>query len=95
MKPSLYAPTTKEMWPRHRDAMNRILPTRCPQGDDGKIAYHQGSDGYVEDCPFCEGRGWLYPPMPDYWDHNHDSESIFGWNFFCREVWRAMGILDE
>ena len=40
----------------------------------------------------CEGRGWLFPDMPDWWYEPADCERETPWKAFCKDMWRAMGI---
>jgi hypothetical protein len=117
MKPTLFAnevdgddPSAEE-YDAILDAMRRILPKRCPDcegtGKDdicSKDGFHTGSEGkceYNTPDPTCEGRGFFYPDMPDWWDkepytswgsqHTNWQEA---WEGMCDDTWRAMGVTE-
>ena len=73
---------------QHVDRFERILPTRCPDFFED-IHYGMG-----DDCE-CEGRGWSYPDMPDWWYEPAEWERETPWKAFCKDMWRTMGILED
>ena len=80
--------------PEPLEALRRILPTRCPEKvptlDAGRRqAQVSGSE---RACPDCDGRGFLYPPMPEWWGGPFDGQHA--WEGSCEDMWRAMGILE-
>ena len=91
MRPTLYA-GAREDWVS--EAANRILPLRCPHHDPEG----HSTRGHVHERP-----GYLYPPMPDWWDANMPKrlrQSKLAnrqrtWQTHCWKSWRAMGILEE
>ncbi len=91
------------------DALKRILPRRCPRrlpddlggghtDIDLRFRIQDGEPSTeVVECHDCDGRGWLYPDLPDDWDDwgtpNYVEEP--DWEFFCLTAWRTMGILED
>jgi len=80
------------------DAVMRILPRRCP-GEE-VVGHKAGHDECASrigcpGCPICDGRGWLYPDMPDFMiDAILPQAAYNDWHDLSETVWRAMGILE-
>ena len=69
------------------DVLARILPWRCGN-----------CEGTAVSCPACEGRGFLYPPMPDWFEAHFfpdTGQAEEAWQFHLETVWRAMGITED
>ena len=89
------------------DALERILPLRCPSDDFlqpllDALPPHTSKCG--EGCQ-CEGRGWLYPDPPDFWEiaakwkqPPHYEQTFLPhperWHYLCWAVWRQMRIVE-
>ena len=109
MKPTLYAddidPTVARggIPVRPYKFLMPILPRRC----DNCGARGKGLDGHVvRDCDICDGRGYLYPETPEWWDWDWDGMAHMGnhfyrasaiedtWQLHLQGMWRAMGIAE-
>ena len=78
------------------DALARVLPRRCPgfKHLNGEWYLCQANDG-ASPCGGCDGRGFLYPEAPDWWDMiEHDGDLLNNWERHCARTWQAMGITD-
>ncbi len=80
------------------DALERILPRRCPELASHDLRYSATGGCYND---LCEGRGWLYPDPPDWWGLGAEGVTISDeyqrhlWASRLEAIWRAMGILEE
>ncbi len=77
--------------------LDRVLPLRCPNIED--------ADHDRLGCFDCDGRGFLYPDQPDWFDDTWNNLQYDGgpptmapsdlWPELCEQVWRHMGILED
>lgn len=88
------------------EGLQRVLPRRCPDchglGYENYLADTEWPDGMLtqepdqRSHPPCEGRGWLYPDPPDWWERSSSGRVwIRQWEQHCRTSWRAMCILGD
>jgi hypothetical protein len=84
------------------DAVRPLLRRRCPMSD-GK-GHHPRPAGQTADlegeytCAMCEGRGWLYPEQPDWWEGGRilaPTIRAYSWEEWCDGMWRVMGLYQE
>jgi len=111
MRPTLYADDIlgvregeRRPWEDELEILARVLPLRCPC-DTQPTSIKPPVD--------CDGRGWLYPDPPDWWEDLIMNDEFLRreyteerrrdmldtmteeWHKQLRNVWRAMGILEE
>ena len=101
MRPTLYADEHGRivrpdgfLEPRAEKYLARILPVPCSHHDEEG----HPTRGHVHERP-----GYLYPPMPGWWDadvpkrlrQSKLANRQRRWQTHCWKTWRAMGILEK
>ena len=88
MKPTLYADDLDGYFGEAIEAIVRILPVRCPAHVETSGDYGAGFEIACEDC---DGRGFGFPDMPDWWGVLVDGFGAEGkWHRHCEDTWRVM-----
>ena len=107
MRPTLFADaipdeihSERKYWMNAREALRvlkPILPKRCGRclGEGRSMeATEEFGPETLERCDTCEGRGWLYPDMPDWWAEDWNPPDLM-WRRQCTYTWRVLGILED